>query len=114
MNTSEFILLSAQPDTLYYEWQLEVQFLNLIDLGYDLRNYHVLVGYKDKISSELKDLMQRYPRVCWGIYEDSRKETKSYISSLRPHIIKKHFKENPWLESERLFYICLLYTSRCV
>jgi len=99
------IIISAQPDTPFYEWQLEIQFLNLTDLGYNLSNYHVLISYPDKPSSRILKLTKRYPEVNWGLYQDTRKDTTSYVSSLRPHVLKKHFLKNPWLAKERIFYI---------
>lgn len=101
----DFILLTALPDTPYFEWQLEVQFLNLTDLGYNLANYHVLVGYLSFVSEPMQELVKRYPDVKWGFYPDTRKETRSYVSTIRPHVIAKHFEVNPWLESERFLLI---------
>lgn len=105
MNLSQFIILSAQPDHLFYEWQLEIQFINLSELGYDLSNYHVLIGFRQEPSRQIKELVERYPRVNWNFYQDTRDHTRSYVSSLRPHIIRKHYTENPYLEGERVFYI---------
>ncbi len=99
------IIISAQPDTPFYEWQLEIQFLNLIDLGFNLKDYHVLVSYPEDPSDRIMKLRERYPTVTWGFYKDSRNDTCSYVSSLRPHILKQHFKENIWLARERFLYI---------
>jgi hypothetical protein len=99
------ITVTAIPDWPYYEWQLEIQFLNMIDLGYDLSNYHVLVGYYTAVSAQMLALAKRYPEVKWGFYPDTRKETRNYVSSIRPHLIAKHLRVNPWMEKIRFFFI---------
>ncbi len=99
------ILLSAQPDHIYFTWQLEVQFLNLIDLGFDLSNYHVLVGVKtgQQVTTAFQQLVQKYPQATIKFIDDSR-PNKRYIPSVRPHILAKYFKAKPELKNEDLFY----------
>lgn len=38
-------LISAQPATQYYAWQVEVYLNQFIRLGYDPKDIHVVAGY---------------------------------------------------------------------
>ena len=100
---SELLLLSAQPDSNYFAWQLEVQFLNLKKLEIPLEQYHVLVGFEKQVSNTFLNLSKKYPQIKWGFYEDTRRNRR-YIPSIRPHIISKHFKFNTYLETKNIFY----------
>lgn len=98
------IYLSAQPDHIYFTWQLEVQFLNFQELNIPLSSYHVLVGIKgDLPSPHFSSLAKKYPEVKWQFIKDTR-ISKRYIPSIRPHIISKYFKTNLELENEDIFY----------
>lgn len=97
------IYLSAQPDNIYFHWQLEVQFLNFKDLGIPLSSYHVLVGIKEETSKEFLELEQKYPEVKFSFIKDTR-ERRRYIPSIRPHIISKYFQSHPELSQEQIFY----------
>lgn len=92
---SNIIFSSCQPDHIYFTWQLEIQFLNFLELGIELSRYHVLVAYRDgKISKHFQDLCERYPQVRFHFYEDTRKD-KSYIPTIKPHLMSKFYATNP-------------------
>lgn len=100
------IYISAQPDKLYFLWQLEIQLYHFSKLGIKPEHIQVLIGYKpekglhkafQKLIEEKKEIAQFFT------YPDMRKSPK-YESSIRPHILKKHFKAYPSLEKETLFY----------
>lgn len=102
--------LSAQPLTLYYLWQLEVMLTNFEIVGIDsLHDIHVLLADNptDAITQHakpfLKKLSNRFKKVQFFVYQDSRKDPH-YISSLRPHIIKKHFMALPDMQDRAIFY----------
>ncbi|MDB5141105.1 MAG: Uncharacterized protein JWR12_3021 [Mucilaginibacter sp.] len=100
------IFLSAQPDTLYSKWQLEVQLFNFKKHGIDPVEIHVLIGYDPAagINSKFCELFETHrDYASFFIYEDNR-SNKSYVSSIRPHIIKQHFLENPFLNDTCVFY----------
>ncbi|KQM65222.1 hypothetical protein ASE74_10145 [Pedobacter sp. Leaf216] len=100
------IFLSALPDTDYFMWQLEIQILNFKSFNIIKENYHILISYDpDKgINPHFKDLTDQYSDdVSFFYYADNRIE-KSYVSTVRPHIIAKHFKEHLWLSVEHIFY----------
>lgn len=99
------IYLSAQPDDLYFLWQLELQIYNFSALGIPKEQIHVLVGYDPK--KGLHPFFQRFRqenhRATVFAYADNRKQNK-YLSSIRPYLIAAHLKQHPELESETLFY----------
>ncbi|RPE08155.1 hypothetical protein EGT74_13890 [Chitinophaga lutea] len=98
------IYISAQSDDLYFLWQLEVQLENFGSLGIPPENIHVLIGFNPE-----KGLKREYQaliaagRATFFTYADER-VVKNYKSSIRPHILKKHFREQAYLEKETIFY----------
>jgi hypothetical protein len=95
--------ICAQPTSLFYAWQVEVLVNNFIDMGINPNNIDI-VSWKINgvIPVEWVKLTQKYP-VNFHFYNDTR-ETKHYISSIRPNILKQHFTAHPELESEAILY----------
>lgn len=99
------IYISAQPDSFYFLWQLQLQLFNFDRLGIPKNDIHVLIchdkhkGLADYFSSFIADNNQ----AMFYCYPDTRKK-RDYDSSLRPHIIAKHFKANRFLEGQSIFY----------
>lgn len=99
------IYLSAQPDEYYFLWQLELLIYNFKCLDIDLDKIHILIGYdiNKKLSEDSKLFVKKYKDVGIYCYPDTRKN-KNYASSIRPHIISKHFESFPELSKETIFY----------
>lgn len=99
------IFISAQPDEYYFFWQLELQIFNFKNLGINLNNVHILIGYDEfqKLSFDFFAFKQKYKNVKIYAYSDTR-ISKNYLSSLRPHILRKHFQKFPDLVNETFFY----------
>ena len=96
------IFLSAQPDDTFFIWQLQVLTQNLKDLGVERDSVKILIGYKEELNNEwFKWLNTIHGEVYF--YKDER-EQNMYLSSIRPHIIKKFFRENPKYIHEYVFY----------
>lgn len=100
------IYISAQPDTTYFIWQLEIQLRNLNKLGIQKDNIQVLVAYNKELG--LNPIFQKFidsnsNLATYFIYEDQRKQPK-YTSSIRPNILKQHFSMYPELETKTLMY----------
>ncbi|WP_270087400.1 hypothetical protein [Sphingobacterium sp. SYP-B4668] len=100
------LYISAQPDQLYFIWQLEIQLRNLFSLGILKENIQVIVGYHkenginplfQKFIDDNKHLAQFYT------YPDLRKNSR-YTSSIRPNILKQHFKKFPLLSTRTVMY----------
>ncbi|WP_316820459.1 hypothetical protein [Pedobacter gandavensis] len=100
------IYISAQPDTIYFIWQLEIQLRNLNSLNLSNKNIHVLVSYHKDLGlrKEFKKFIEQNKTLAsFHCYPDLREDVK-YVSSLRPNILKQHFELYPELEKETLFY----------
>lgn len=95
--------ICAQPTSLYYAWQVEVMINNFIEMGIN-PNMIDIVCWKvnNVIPEEWTKLAANYPARFY-FYPDTR-ETRHYISSIRPNILKQHFESNPELEQEAIFY----------
>lgn len=97
----------TQPDSLYFTWQIELFLYNLIVKNEYPQNYvHILFGYNPNIgiSFHAKRLKKIYPQYHFFFYADTRK-FKEYSSTIRPHIIEKHFRSFPELRSSAIFYV---------
>lgn len=93
----------AQPASTYYSWQIEVMLNNFMEMGINPNNIDVVCWkVNDVIPDEWSKLANAYP-ARFFFYSDTR-ETKHYISSIRPNILKQHFKAYPELENEAIFY----------
>ena len=100
------IFLSAQPDTQYLKWQLEIFLFNIKKFKIPKEQIHILVAYNPKKGvSEIyrNNLSEIFDHATLYFYPDVRSK-RNYISSIRPHIIKKHFEVFPELENEVIFY----------
>jgi len=95
--------ISAQPATKYYAWQVEVMLNNFVQMGISLNDIDVVCWKEnDEVPQEWSNLANNYA-ARFFFYKDTR-ETKHYISSIRPNILKQHFKEHSYLTSETIFY----------
>ena len=94
------IFVSAQPDNIYFHWQVEVYMYQFSKFGI-IDNCHVLFGYSGDSPSEggLK-LQKMYKNIHF--YKDERVD-KTYIPTIRPHILAKFFNEFPDL-GKNVFY----------
>ena len=93
----------AQPATLYYAWQVEVMLNNFMEMGVNPNNVDIVCWKQNGvIPDEWSKLANGYP-ARFFFYDDTR-ETKHYISSIRPNILKQHFTAFPNLKDEAIFY----------
>lgn len=99
------LYISAQPDETYFVWQLETQLKNLSDIGVYPENIHVLIGYNPNkgLNPEFGRLIRESTFAQFFIYPNDAINS-SYVSSVRPHILKKHFGKYPELGKEAIFY----------
>jgi len=94
--------IMAQPAIKYYAWQVEVLLNNMIDTGINLNYVDVVCKIDDEIPDEWDKLRHGYA-ARFFFYKDQR-ETKDYISSVRPNILKQHWKKHPYLQDETILY----------
>ena len=97
----------AQPAINYYSWQLEVSIESLLENKVKPGDIHIVSGRVDGIVSDgFLKLQKRYPEIVWAFYHDNRSQrSKQYIPSIRPHLMKKHWRSHPELQEEVIFYM---------
>ncbi len=93
----------AQPASLYYAWQVEVMLNNFQSMGVNLNQVDIVCWKQNGvIPDEWSKLASGYP-ARFFFYDDTR-ETKHYISSIRPNILKQHWEKYPELSLDAIFY----------
>lgn len=96
------IYICAQPAWFYYSWQIDIMLNSFKKIGLD-DEIHIVSGFQTKIHENFANLEKKYPNVSFFYYPDTRYEPK-YVSSIRPHLLMKHWKANPWLKDHTIFY----------
>ena len=104
--------ICVQPRLLYYAWQVEVMINNFIKHGINPNNIDILVAWNpNDLTTSVQanvdawnKLAEYYNQVRFFFYQDTRQQPIYYISSVRPNILKQHFKAHPELKSEAIFY----------
>jgi len=94
--------ICAQPATLFYAWQIEVMLQNFISVGININNVDIVCNIEDNIPPEWSKLANGYAARFFFYYD--KRETKHYVSSIRPNILKQHFERYPELKNEAIFY----------
>lgn len=101
------IFICAQPSTLYYAWQIDAMLLSFEKFGeVDLTRCHIVCAVQNNhIHPHFQKVYEKWKQkgVFFQFYEDERKVPK-YISSIRPHILKKHWERHEWMKDEYIFY----------
>jgi hypothetical protein len=84
---------------------------NFIKHGINPNNINILVAWNPNDDTSKPEnveawnkLASHYSSVRFFFYQDTREQPIYYISSVRPNILKQHFKAYPELESEAIFY----------
>ena len=103
--------ICVQPRLLYYAWQVEVMINNFIKQGINPNNIDVLVAWNPNDLTSAPENIELWEKLCnhynyvrFFFYQDTRQQPIRYISSVRPNILKQHFKAHPYLEEEVIFY----------
>jgi len=107
------IFLVAQPSDTYFLWQLSLLINNLADLRIEQQDIHILFPLKKTKNIELSEFIKEFQyKALFFFYKDNRINSL-YPGSIRPHLIKKHFKKNPYLSLLDIFYItCVLNVKK--
>jgi hypothetical protein len=112
----ELIILSAQPNDLYFNWQLRVQLNNLRKHGLS-HKYVALIWEHDKrqrgedFKKQWKELENDYPEAKFFFIKDTTGELHHLISSvgyiplLRPWLLSKFFEITPHIDKTAILYI---------
>lgn len=98
--------LSVQPDSKYYIWQLQVQMHNFKKFGIEDKCV-ILLGYNPEIGVSKEAINFKEKTSARVIFlEDTRTlSEKLYVPSIRPHLIKKLYRDYPdLLENKSVLY----------
>lgn len=95
--------ICAQPAIEYYTWQVEVMINNFISNGVDPSDIHIVCVHPGFVVENWRRLQNHYTDVNFFFYKDERQKP-NYISSVRPHVLHKHWLLHPELENETIFY----------
>jgi hypothetical protein len=103
--------ICAQPRLIYYAWQVEVMINNFIKRGINPNNIDIVVAWNPNDDTSKPEtieiwnkLASHYNTVRFFFYQDTREQPIRYISSIRPNVLKQHFKKYPELQYEAIFY----------
>ena len=102
IRNNKMIYISAQPDQVYFHWQVELYMYQFAKHGIKDQCYAVFGYTGDKPSEYIVNLSKKY-KIFW--YKDERNQyvPNFYIPSIRPHILKKFFAQYPELGKD-VFY----------
>lgn len=95
--------ICAQPDELYFAWQVEVMLDNFLSVGINPSDIHIVVGINKHIGEWWHKMIEKFTGVGFFFYQDDR-ERNGYPPSIRPYILFKHFSRYEELNNTPIFY----------
>ena len=104
----DIFYICAQPASFYYAWQVDAMLLSFQEnTTIDLSRVHIVGAILDGSMPDpwYKKVEEKWAKegVVFEYYHDTR-DRKRYVSSIRPHILQKHWEKYPWLVNETFFY----------
>lgn len=110
-NKKPLTLICVQPCLKYYAWQVEVMLTNFKSLNMSIYDIRCLFAFNKNESdwqeklAVITKLEAKFSNFCrFFYYEDTREYPINYISSIRPNLLKQHFKDFPQLKDRAVFY----------
>ena len=110
--------ICAQPDDVYYTWQVHLWLESLKKLGHsDKAIVLVYTPSFREYNGKWEKIMELYPEAQFAFYKDEGDVSKYlgvYIPVLRPFSLMKYFQEHPEMSSKAVFYCdCdILFTEK--
>ena len=111
--------ICAQPDDVYYTWQVHLWLESLKELGHSDKAI-VLVftpAFREK-NDKWEKIAALYPEAEFHFYKDTENEVSQklgiYIPVLRPFCLRNYFREHPEMTEKAVFYCDsdILFTDR--
>jgi hypothetical protein len=105
----ELKFICAQPDDVYYTWQVHLWIESLRKIGHSDKAIVLLFipSFREK-NLKWQQVMDLYPEVEFVFYKDVNSEVtpllSTYIPVLRPFCLRNYFKDNPEMEHKAVFY----------
>ena len=107
------VLICAQPTIKYFAWQIEVMLNNFKNLNLQEHfDIHILFAYNNTLDTCDNDISwgkaveEKYSDVAYFYYYNDTRQKISYISSVRPHILKNTLSNILYYQKE-LFFITI-------
>lgn len=112
----ELRIITAQPNDLYFCWQLRVQLHNLRKHGLSDKYTALIWHHEDRAGKETffdewNQLINDYPEAEFVTYQDETGELQrlirvmNYIPLLRPWLLSKYFTDKPELKDYNILYM---------
>lgn len=101
------IYLSCQPAILRFAWEVEVYITNFLRMGVSPNEIHVVAGLEPSWEApplQWAQLKNHFKDVQFFFYYDTRSNENTYQPSIQSHLLEKHWKSNPYLENESIFF----------
>jgi hypothetical protein len=95
--------ITAFPDTDYFLWQTQVQHYNFLKKGINLNNVICLVSYQNNVINPKFVEYSKKVNATIIFYKDEI-PNRTYVPSIRPNLLKRFFKDNPFSNDYMLFH----------
>jgi len=100
--------ICAQPDDIYYTWQVHLWLESLRKIGHSDKAIVLLFtpDFRDQ-STKWGKIIDLYPEAEFVFYKDVDKVSSLlgiYIPILRPYCLMRYFRDNPTMKDNAVFY----------
>lgn len=107
----------AQPDDIFYTWQVHAWLESLRKLNLSNKAIVLLFTATEDLNPKWKQIMDLYPETEFKYYSDTDNIyplLEIYVSTIRPYLLWKYFKEYPEMKNNAIFYCdCdILFTEK--
>ena len=105
----ELKFICAQPDDVYYTWQVHLWLESLRNIGHSDKAIVLIFtpSFREK-SDKWQKIVDLYPEAEFVFYKDVNNEVSEklrvYIPILRPWCLMNYFKEHPERKDDAVFY----------
>ena len=116
--SKELKFVVAQPDDVYYTWQVHAWLESLKAIGHsDKAIVLVYTPSFREYNGKWEKIIELYPEAKFAFYKDSgdvSQQLGTYIPVLRPYVLMRYFQEHPEMSANAVFYCdCdILFTDK--
>ena len=107
--SKELKFICAQPDDVYYTWQVHLWLESLKELGHSDKAIVLIFipNFRDK-NEKWQQVIDLYPEAEFHFYKDEKNEISHrlgvYIPVLRPWCLMNYFKTHPEMKEKAVLY----------